>query len=363
MTPFFRKLISLRMVVACLAILMVLVFWGTLYQVRFGLFAAQEKFFYSWIFLQFGWIPLPGAQLVLAILFVNLVASMLFRFRFGWRQTGIILIHLGLMLLLAGGWYTHQFGEESFLALVEGEGSNVSSDYRMWELSLSKSNEVEREITAFDTKGTSAGTIFRAESYGLEIEAGIYHSNCRAFQGGESSNTVNASNITGFQPAERNKVPEEDVPGMICTVRDRAGGEADLLLFGGDPGPTLLETADGPVYFQLRRKRHPLPIFIHLVDFDRTYHTGSSTAKSFESRIEVHVGEVVREVLVEMNKPLRFQGYTFFQASFQPLESGAELSQFAVTRNFGRLIPYFATGFTVVGLAAHFLMPMARRRK
>ena len=169
MTPFFRKLISLRMVVACLAILMVLVFWGTLYQVRFGLFAAQEKFFYSWIFLQFGWIPLPGAQLVLAILFVNLVASMLFRFRFGWRQTGIILIHLGLMLLLAGGWYTHQFGEESFLALVEGEGSNVSSDYRMWELSLSKSNEVEREITAFDTRGTSAGTIFRAEPLAMAM--------------------------------------------------------------------------------------------------------------------------------------------------------------------------------------------------
>jgi hypothetical protein len=363
MTSMFRILISLRMVVACLAILMVLVFWGTLYQVRFGLFAAQEKFFYSWIFFQFGWMPLPGAQLVLAILFVNLTASMLFRFRFGWRQTGIIFIHLGLLLLLAGGWYTHHFGEESYLALVEGEGSNLTSDYRNWELSLSNSIDVEREITGFDTRGSSAGTIFRAERFGLEIKAGLYHANCRAFQGGESSNTVNASNITSFQPERRNKDPEADVPGMTCTVRDSAGEETDLLLFGGDPIPTRIETADGPVYFQLRRKRYQLPVFIRLLEFERSYHTGSNTAKSFDSRIEVHVGDVVREVLVEMNKPFRFQGYTFFQASFEALDSGVELSQFAVTRNFGRLIPYFATGFTVVGLAVHFLMQMAIRRK
>jgi len=364
MTRILRTLISLRMVVACLAILMVLVFWGTLYQVRFGLFAAQEKFFYSWIFLQFGWFPLPGAQLVLAVLFVNLTASMLFRFRFGMRQAGIILIHLGLMLLLAGGWYTHRFGEESYLALVEGEGSNVTSDYRAWELSLSDSIEVEREITGFDTRGTSSGTVFRAERFALEIEAGTYHSNCSAYQGGASSNhTVNASDITSLKHADPNRDPEANVPGMICTVRDRAGDATDLLLFGGDPIPTLIETADGPVYFQLRRKRYPLPIFIHLIDFERSYHTGSSTAKSFESKIEVHVGEVVREVLVEMNKPFRFQGYTFFQASFEALDSGIELSQFAVTRNFGRLIPYFATGFTVVGLAVHFLLQMAVRKR
>ena len=79
--------------------------------------------------------------------------------------------------------------------------------------------------------------------------------------------------------------------------------------------------------------------------------------------IEVHVGELVREVVVQMNEPFRFQGYTFFQASFEAFDAGVELSQFAVTRNFGRLVPYVATGFTVVGLAFHFLLQMAVRRK
>ena len=66
--------------------------------------------------------------------------------------------------------------------------------------------------------------------------------------------------------------------------------------------------------------------------------------------MEVHIQDVVRDALVEMNQPLRYQGYTFYQASYADLEGGAELSTFAVTRNHGRLIPYVATALTVLGL-------------
>jgi len=38
-------IVSPRLGVACLALLMILTFWGTVYQVYGGLYAAQQRFF------------------------------------------------------------------------------------------------------------------------------------------------------------------------------------------------------------------------------------------------------------------------------------------------------------------------------
>ena len=95
-----------------------------------------------------------------------------------------------------------------------------------------------------------------------------------------------------------------------------------------------------------------------MTDFRKEFHPHTRTPKHFASLIEVHVGDVVRDVIVQMNEPFRFRSYTFFQASYEDLEGGVELSKFAVTRNVGRLLPYIATGMTVVGLIAHFLISL-----
>jgi hypothetical protein len=355
MSRIIRISLSLRMVVACLAILMVLVLAGTLYQVEYGLYAAQQKYFYSWFVLLFGFIPFPGTQLTLSVLFINLTASMLFHFRLGWRQAGIVLIHLGLMLLLTGGWVTHQFGEESFLSLTEGEASNVSSDYREWEISVAKTRDPDREVVGIDLRSLHAGTTFVVEGTGIEVEVEEQYAHCRAFRAEKEADAeplLNVSGIAELKAAPENRDPEANIPGLVLRVK-RGGTSAGLLLFGGDMLETELPGADGPCYFSLRRKRYPLPVSVRLLDFERTVHPGSSTPKSFSSQVEL--GPVEREVTIEMNKPLRIKGYTFFQASFQNLESGAELSTFAVTRNYGRLIPYIATGVTVAGLAYHFI--------
>ena len=73
------RLASVRISVVCLLLLLGLTAWGTVYQAEYGLYAAQTRFFYSWYFLVGGFLPLPGAQLVLWVLFFNLIASMLFR--------------------------------------------------------------------------------------------------------------------------------------------------------------------------------------------------------------------------------------------------------------------------------------------
>ena len=103
-TTLIRFVSSLKLTVICLLILIIIIIWGTVYQSNNGLFQAQQKFFHSWVFFIFGFIPFPGTNLTLTILFLNLIASMVFRIGLKWQKSGIILIHLGIIVLLVGGF-------------------------------------------------------------------------------------------------------------------------------------------------------------------------------------------------------------------------------------------------------------------
>jgi hypothetical protein len=63
-----------------------------------------------------------------------------------------------------------------------------------------------------------------------------------------------------------------------------------------------------------------------------------------------------------MNKPLRFHGETFYQASFEP---GDKVTILQVVRNPASLAPYIACSLVALGLVTQFLMHLfafARRR-
>ena len=75
-----QRLASVKIAVVCLGLLFILVFWGTIAEVQQGLFFAQKHFFHSWVFLAFGVLPFPGAQLVLWVLFINLICAAIVNF-------------------------------------------------------------------------------------------------------------------------------------------------------------------------------------------------------------------------------------------------------------------------------------------
>jgi hypothetical protein len=56
-----------------------------------------------------------------------------------------------------------------------------------------------------------------------------------------------------------------------------------------------------------------------------------------------------------MNNPLRYQGYTFFQASFS-IDTDGERSTFAVVTNPGRLLPYISSLMVFGGMLLHFVL-------
>src|SRR6202522_4538185 len=121
---------SLRLTVVCLSLAIVLVFVGTLAQVRLGLYTVQAEFFRSfliyWTPPGTGWkIPVfPGGWCIGLVLLMNLLAAHIKRFNFTPKKYGIILIHAGLILLLSGQFVTEIFQVESQMRIEVGGTRN-----------------------------------------------------------------------------------------------------------------------------------------------------------------------------------------------------------------------------------------------
>jgi hypothetical protein len=359
--------LSIRLTVVCLSLLAILTVMGTLYQVEYGLYLAQERFFNSWYILFFGWLPFPGTQLVLTFLFFNLLANMLLRFSYGWRQFGIVLIHMGLILLLAGGWVTRRYGQESFLSLIEGETSNLASSYHEWEIAAWRDTPGSvREVVAYDTEDMRPGWTLDFPEFGVQLHVETFYANARAFRATDPAadfGILNASGLVRLDEERPFREPQENTPGGRFLLQAEDGSTQAVMLFGGDRLPTIWAAGGDEIAFSLRRKRHVLPMQITLNHFNRTFYPNTDIPRSFSSFIEVDLYGVVRPVQIEMNRPFRYQGYTFYQASYADLDQGRQLSTFAIVLNYGRVIPYVATGLTFLGLAIHFLIELMTRRR
>jgi hypothetical protein len=126
MSRFVGPLASIKLTVILLLLSGLLVIGGTTYQAKNGIYAAQTEVFGSWLVWLFGILPLPGMLLVAGLLFANLLAAAIFRFKYRWPRIGLLLIHYGLLLLVGGGFFIAATAQEYTLTLREGESSHVA---------------------------------------------------------------------------------------------------------------------------------------------------------------------------------------------------------------------------------------------
>lgn len=165
----YRFLSSLRLTVVLLAFSMMLVFFGTLDQSRWGIHETQRLYFESFYVmtpvlslvkmiaggsfdpaLKDYVLPLPGGFLLGGLLLINLVCAHFRYFKASWKKTGIVLTHAGVVLLLVSGFLIAFLQEESQMFLDEGGAPvNFSTDFQQAELVLiDTSGELTDRVTA-----------------------------------------------------------------------------------------------------------------------------------------------------------------------------------------------------------------------
>ncbi|MEM6781127.1 MAG: cytochrome c biogenesis protein ResB [Pseudomonadota bacterium] len=105
-----------------------------------------------------------------------------------------------------------------------------------------------------------------------------------------------------------------------------------------------------------------LPFTLKLIDFEKQVHPATDIPRAFRSDLVITEGKTQWPVRIEMNKPLRFKGYTVFQSSFDEAE-GVEVTVLSVVWNVGRLFPYIATFVIALGMALHIAIRIKRTRR
>ena len=97
-----------------------------------------------------------------------------------------------------------------------------------------------------------------------------------------------------------------------------------------------------------------LPFSLTLLKFSFDRYAGTDIAKNFSSRVRLRSddGRDDREVLIYMNNPLRYGGYTFYQADYDHEKEQYTILQ--VVRNPSWSLPYIACAVMTLGLLWQF---------
>ncbi|MBE8221308.1 MAG: hypothetical protein HAW60_01105 [Bdellovibrionales bacterium] len=377
--PFIKFFAKTEIFFYSLIPLMALVVLGTVAQKYIGLYQAQATYFSSFYFLVFKYIPIPGGYTILSIIFVNLICKL---FISSWKlnKLGTNIVHIGVALLLFGGFLTAVFTQEGQITLGEGESKSYFTDYFKNELILQKvvfnKNKPRPKMPAFFSKKKPSYKVLKTwvktdfiknktiffSSAKINIQILKHFKNV----GLKKRNTAAPVNQKGFITQfylfnKKEEVKKElNSEALIFKVKEN---KLVYGIFDGMPISQTISVNDKIFVISLRRRRYHLPINIKLIDFKKLNYTGSSKAKNYQSFIEVKNKAGLQKALVEMNQPFRYKDYTFYQASFSQ-ENNKETSVLAVVKNKGRIFPYLASLIMCFGLLFHLLayLPKVLRR-
>jgi hypothetical protein len=357
---------SLRLTVVCLALALVLVFWGTLAQVELGLYKAQNEFFRSFL-IYWGpkgasWkIPIfPGGYLIGGVLLLNLIASQLRRFTFTASKIGLWMVHVGLILLLLGQLLTDLLSRESTLHLREGETRNYSETQREAELSVIDATDPSTDKVVAITQGVLARQqSIRPGDLPFTIKVKQFFANSvvqnRAADAAEPPAATRdiGPRVTVKGLPHVTEMDERDVPSAVVEIETPQGSLGTWLVSEFVDQPQGFTLNNRTYRLAMRPRRHYKPYNIQLLKFQHDVYPGTDIPKNFSSRILLErpqTGEK-REVLIYMNNPLRYAGETYYQSGFDPDNRGTILQ---VVHNPSWLTPYFSCVLVGLGLVIQF---------
>jgi len=366
---------GLRLTVFLLILSILLVFLGTLEQVHWGVWHIQKAYFGSWICFYplddtaIVQLPLPGGFLLGALLIVNLTLAHVRRFKAELKHLGMIMIHGGLLLLLAGGFVTAIYQEESAMIIPEGESRNYSEAFREFELTITEKTAAGTDkVTAIPDALLQTGASFPLGDKLPTVKIDTYHRNAtlrdlsQLPKGTPVKVTHGIGTTTPLAYQEQKESFDDNNPNAplgFVTLNDAQGAQLGTWVVSAalteSLGAQPFTHAGKNFELSLRRARVYHAFTVKLNQFTHEKYPGTNTPRRFASDVTVEDGGVtLRNFVISMNQPLRHGGATLFQSSFGNSREGKDITVLQVVRNPGAWIPYASVLIMSLGLLWHF---------
>jgi hypothetical protein len=367
-------LTSLKLTIACLALLMVLVVGCTLAQIRLGTLGAVNAYVRSfliwWPVPGTGWsIPIaPGGGLVGLVLLVNLIAAQTKRLELSWRKAGLWVVHAGLILLFVGEFVTSGYQVEMQLAIEEGQTLDYIESPREMELALvDVTDRAHDDVYGIPESRLAAGASIEVPGTPVTLRVRQFFQNASLGPrtAGDGAALATAGVGTSVVATEHEPVNNDDQMDLRAVwVEPVAKGRSygTWLVSNGLGAPQSFIDEGRTWTLSMRPRRQYLPYALTLKKFSHDIYPGTDIPKNFSSLVHlVNPGRgEERDVLIYMNQPLRYDGKAFYQASFG---KGDTLSILQVVENPGWLLPYISCVLVAAGLILHFALTLGRSMK
>lgn len=360
---------SLKLTVVLLCFSMVLIFLGTIEQVRYGIYLVQKTYFHSFAVFY----PLPGTEIKVPIfpggltlgglLLINLVVAHFRYFKASWKKAGIMMVHGGLILLLLGELFSALFQVESFMRIPEGETRGYSEDFREVELAVIDRNGLETNtVTSIPAPLLKPGKRIQHPTlpFVIEVEDYLYNTRFHRRTGAHSGQMEQqatrgiGAGLLAEEVPETHKTNERNLATAIVSISGSGVDYGRWMFSNGFEEEQQLTLGDGRTFvLALRQQRYYEPFTLTLLDFIHERYPGTQIPKHFESLLLLNNPETgeSREIEVFMNNPLRYAGKTYYQAGF---ETGDATSILQVVRNPTWLLPYISCLLITAGLCFQF---------
>jgi len=374
----------------CLLLLMGLLTWfATLEQIDRGLHATLLKYFH-WksLFLlpeikgKVVPLPLPGGYWVGALLLVNMTLGGVVRARKGWKHIGNLIAHGGIIFMLVAGGVAHHFEERGNMAIHPGASNDVAEDYIEHVIEVAEVDDsgelgtihVIRGRHLTDLKGDKS-RVFRFAGVPFALEVTGYLPNAAPIHEFEMAPRSLERVIDGYYLLGREGEVNAERNTAGCYARLVTGEterSAPFILSGMSFHPQTVVQDDRTFVISMRKRQWPMPFELRLDKFTADFHPGTKRPAKFISEVTRIEDGSEAKVTIQMNEPLRYEGLTFYQASYGPQGAGPGEELFTVLEvvdnpadKWPEIALYIVTfGMLVAFLTklVQFLMGQSRKR-
>lgn len=356
---------SLKLTVVLLVLGIILVFVATLDQMHLGIWGIQQKWFRSFIVWQqvgdFSVPIFPGGYLIGGLYLLNLVAAHFARFRLEWRKSGIALTHGGFVLLLLGELFSGLWQEDFHMRLNPGETRNYSEAFREVELALVNTSDPKfDDVVVIPEQLLQKEGSIQDPKLPFRVLVKHYYPNSMLQMRSQLQTSQPSEATAGIGPqfaaiplAVTYKQDERNIPTAFVELIGAEGSLGTWLASLHLVSPQEFTVGGQTWKMALRPKRAYKPYSLTLIKFSHDRYPGTEIPKNFSSRIHLKTpdGRDDRDVLIYMNNPLRYDGFTFYQAGF---ENNDRTTILQVVRNPSWLVPYIACVVMTLGLLIQF---------
>ena len=360
-----------------LIILGLLTWFATLEQIDRGLYATLEKYF-DWrtpfLLPEIGGrmvpLPLPGGYWVGVVLVINLTLGGVIRIRKGWKHIGNLISHLGIIFMLIAGGVAHHFSQRGNMAVGEGETNDAAEDYFEYVVEVAEVKDGKpadiHVIGGRDISDLTRGKqrIFRFPNLPIDLEIAGYEINALPVSVVERAPSGSPLVVDGYylmpRPEEVNA--ESNTAACYARVINRDGSkQTPFILAGASFHPFTIRHENRTFTVDMRKRLWPMPFALRLDEFNAEFHPGTTRPAKFVSHVtRIEKGDESK-VTIQMNEPMRYEGLTFFQASYGPPGAGPGqklYSVFEVVRNPADMWPEYSLYIVTFGMLVTFLLKL-----